>query len=78
MVLLSKEKRIRYKADELAALGQGHLFCLANGNLTTREMADRFQAARSKIEGAVHGGGGFWHVYDDGRIKPMWSPAPIA
>lgn len=77
--LLTKDQKIRYRASQLAALGHGHLFCLANGNLPTREMAVRFQAARSKIERVVvYEPGGFWHVYEGGVIKLMWPPAPIA
>src|SRR5680860_935758 len=32
-VLLTKDQRIRYRAAELASLQEGHLFCLASGNM---------------------------------------------
>ena len=32
--LLTKDRRIRYRTDELGALTSGHLFCLADGNVT--------------------------------------------
>jgi hypothetical protein len=69
--LLTKDKKIRYRADEFTAL-DGHLFCLANGNLVAEQMADRFIGSRSRIERAVReSDGGFWHVYDSGAIRRM-------
>jgi hypothetical protein len=72
-VLLSKDKRIRYRGAELAQLHSGRLFCLANGNLTIDDMVMRFAAASASIqrEGA-QGHPGFWEVYDGGRVVRTW------
>lgn len=70
--LLTKDKRIRYRSDELAAL-DGRLFCLADGNASIEVMASSFLSAMTRIEHAVQrGGAGFWHVYADGTIRRMW------
>jgi uncharacterized protein with PIN domain len=71
--LLTKDRAIRYRAEELASLAGGQLFCLANAELTTDRMVAAFVAARGAIERAVHRGEpGFWHVHTDGRLKRMW------
>jgi hypothetical protein len=71
-ILLTKDRKIRYRTEELAAL-DGHLFCLADGNLTREAMADRFLLAMPAIRRAVsHHSEGFWHVHNDGRITRMW------
>lgn len=70
-LLLTKDKRIRYRAQELAALN-GKLFCLADGNASIETMANSLLSAMTHIERASHrSGAGFWHVYADGRRK-MW------
>lgn len=46
--LLTKDQRIRYRAQELAALA-GSLFCLSSGNLGLDEMAHRFLAASLRL-----------------------------
>jgi hypothetical protein len=46
--LLTKDKRIRYRASELAAL-DGCLFCLADGNASIETMANSFLAAMPRI-----------------------------
>jgi hypothetical protein len=72
-VLLTKDRRIRYRTEELAALQGGYLFCLADGNTKLDVIAERFLAAMPAIERAVDRGAvGFWHVYADGLIKRMW------
>ena len=72
-VLLTKDKRIRYRAEELEALQEGHLFCLASGNLDIAQMTQAFLDALPRIERAVRFEPvGFWHVYRDGKIKRMW------
>jgi hypothetical protein len=72
-ILLTKDKKIRYRTKELAALRDGHLFCLASGNLDLQEMAQRFIAAGPAILRASHTTDvGFWHVYEGGRIRKMW------
>jgi len=72
-VLLTKDKRIRYRAGELEALQEGHLFCLVSGNMDIDDMTQAFLAALPKIERATRDEPvGFWHVYLDGKIKRMW------
>lgn len=72
-VLLTKDKRIRYRADELGALQAGHLFCLAGGNLNIAEMSQALLDAMPRIARAVRSQPtGFWHVYRDGTIRRMW------
>lgn len=71
--LLTKDKRIRYRTVELAALDSGHLFCLVDGNATLDVVARRFLSAMPAIHRAVRRTkGGFWHVHDRGRITRMW------
>lgn len=70
--LLTKDKRIRFRHDELAAL-DGWLFCLANGNTPIDAMTASLLAAMPRIHRAIqHSGPGFWHVYADGQIRKMW------
>lgn len=72
-VLLTKDKRIRYRAAELEALQEGHLFCLASGNMDLAQMTQAFLDALPKIERAARDEPvGFWHVYRDGKVKRMW------
>lgn len=71
-ILLTKDRRIRYRADELAAL-DGHLFCLSDGNASIEVMAETLLAALPRIARAsARHRAGFWHVYADGSIKRMW------
>jgi len=70
--LLTKDQRIRYRAQELGAL-EGHMFCLAAGQLRITETIDRFTAARARIwRAAASDSLGFWKVYDGGRIERTW------
>jgi hypothetical protein len=72
-VLLTKDKRIRYRAAEIEALQEGHLFCLVSGTMDIDGMTLAFLNALPKIERASRGEpAGFWHVYRDGKIKRMW------
>lgn len=72
-ILLTKDQRIRYRTDELAALTNGHLFCLASGNVNLATMSEAFKAAMPRIiRAATTHEVGFWHVYVDGQIKRMW------
>ena len=72
-VLLTKDKRIRYRAAELEALQEGHLFCLASGNMDIAQMTQAFLDALPRIERAARDEPvGFWHVYRDGQVKRMW------
>ena len=72
-VLLTKDRRIRYRAAELASLQEGHLFCLASGNMNIDQMAEAFVKAMPSIaRAAARKGAGFWHVYRSGAIHRMW------
>lgn len=72
-VCLTKDKRIRYRAAEIGALVGGHIFCMADGNLSVDEMVTRFATARPAIERAVaREDVGFWHVYEGGQVRRMW------
>ena len=72
-ILLSKDKRIRYRAEELGALEDGHLFCLASGNAPIDVMAESLLAAMPQITRAARlNRAGFWHIYSGGRIRKMW------
>jgi hypothetical protein len=72
-ILLTKDKKIRYRSHELEALEEGHLFCLASGNLDLDEMAERFTEAQPAMLRAVaRHEVGFWHVHEGGRITKMW------
>lgn len=72
-LLLTKDKRIRYREHELSALDTGHLFCLASGNLGLDEMARRFvDAERAMLAASGRVPVGFWHVHAGGRITKMW------
>lgn len=71
--LLTKDKRIRYRAEELAALHRGHLFCLSGGNMGVDMMSQALLSAMPRIARAVATQRtGFWHVYRDGTIRRMW------
>ena len=72
-VLLTKDKRIRYRAEELEALQEGHLFCLVSGSMDIDAMTQAFLHALPRIGRAAHDEPvGFWHVYRDGKIRRMW------
>ena len=72
-LLLTKDKKIRYRANELGALEVGHLFCLASGNLGLDDMAQRFvEAERAMVNASQRYPVGFWHIHAQGRITKMW------
>jgi PIN like domain len=72
-ILLTKDRRIRYRTGELAAITSGHLFCLADGNATLDQITQRFLNAMPAIHRAVRNTEtGFWHVHEGGRITRMW------
>ena len=72
-VLLTKDKRIRYRAEELEALQEGHLFCLISGTMDIAEMTQALLVALPRIQGVARSeAAGFWHVYRDGTIRRMW------
>ncbi|MCH8613483.1 hypothetical protein [Arsenicicoccus dermatophilus] len=72
--LLTKDRRIRYRTEELSALTDGSfLFCLARQDLRMDQMVEAFITARPRIEKAIdRSDAGFWHIYADGTIKRMW------
>lgn len=70
--LLSKDKRIRYRGRELAALTGGRLFCLSNGNLPIATMVSRFERHRTAIWHHADGQSqGFWTVYEH-EVRRQW------
>lgn len=72
-VLLTKDKRIRYRAAELESLQDGHLFCLVSGTLDVADIARALLDAMPRIERVARDDPfGFWHVYRDGKIRRMW------
>lgn len=72
-VCLTKDKKIRYRSQELAALTRGHVFCLSDGNVSIEAAVGRLQAARPAIERAVARETiGFWFVYADGKVTRKW------
>lgn len=72
-LLLTKDKKIRYRSHELEALEEGHLFCLSSGNLGLDETAQRFEEALpAMLRAARTHSVGFWHVHGNGRIRKMW------
>jgi len=71
-VLLTKDKKIRYRRVELEPL-DGFLFCLVGGGARIDAMATRFLAAMPAIVRAVERDDrGFWHIHADGSIRRMW------
>lgn len=67
MALLTKDKRIRYQPAFKAA--GTPVFALSDGRLGIAEMAERFNAARSRIwRAATAQERQFWIVYAAGRI----------
>jgi hypothetical protein len=71
--LLTKDRRIRYRTDELAALTNGHLFCLADGNANLEQISQNFLDAMPAIHRGIRSTEvGFWHVHSRGRVTKMW------
>ena len=60
-VVLMKDRRIRRRRPELAAVKRFDVqcFCLSNGNLTGQEMVDRFSDNRDRISDAASKPGPF-------------------
>lgn len=72
-VCLTKDKRIRYRAPEIGVLAHGHIFCLADGNLTVVEAVQRFaDALPAIVRGVARHDVGFWHVHAGGVVTRMW------
>ncbi|MGH7743790.1 MAG: hypothetical protein ACREQ5_03090 [Candidatus Dormibacteria bacterium] len=72
--LLTKDQKIRYRAEELLSLAErGKMFCLSSGNLTIEQQSRMFEDARVYIERAVRRHEArFYHVYEGGRIVKKW------
>ncbi len=72
--LLTKDQKIRYRAEELLSLADhGKMFCLSSGNLTIAEQARMFDEARRLIDRAVsRHEARFYQVYAGGRIYKQW------
>lgn len=72
--MLTKDQKIRYRADELLSLAEhGKIFCLSNGNLTIQQQACTFEDARICIERTVRRHEArFYQVYEGGRIVKTW------
>lgn len=74
MILLHKDKRVRYRAIEKAALmdSEARSFAIANGNITGAEIVKRFVDNLPAILRAVRRRPRpfFYHVHAD-RIDPM-------
>jgi acyl-CoA synthetase (NDP forming) len=72
--LLTKDQKIRYRAEELPSLAKhGKMFCLSSGNLTIEQQARMFEEARVPIERAVQRHEArFYQVYEFGRIVKRW------
>ncbi|MGH3697245.1 MAG: hypothetical protein ACRDRX_25225 [Pseudonocardiaceae bacterium] len=72
--LLTKDQKIRYRAEELLSLAEhGKMFCLSSGNLTIEQQSRIFEEARVHIERAVRRHEArFYQVYEGGRIVKKW------
>lgn len=72
--LLTKDLRIRYRAAELAALGDGAgiMFVLSSGNLTLSQQVRRFCRSREAIETAARTAGPALHVVYEDSISRRW------
>lgn len=72
--LITQDKRIRYREDELAAVQQtaSIMLQLADGNLTISEKVERLTAQRDAIFAAARREGpALYRVYAD-RIAKVW------
>lgn len=72
--LLTQDLRIRYRADELAAVHDsgGIMFVLANGNLTISQKVAWFLSNEAAIRAAASAAGPvLYRVYAD-RIAQIW------
>lgn len=72
--LLTKDRRIRYRAWERSALTHGVMFRLSNGNLSITQMVRWFENSRTRIwDVTSHAGPEIWVVYENEVIK-RWPP----
>jgi hypothetical protein len=72
-VVLMKDRRIRYRSAELAALKQHKVraFCLTNGNLTGSKMIEYFTANMTHILAACDEPGPFLYIVHAGTIEKL-------
>ncbi len=68
--MLSKDRRIRYRPAEIAAIRRFRVraFVLTRGNLTADEQVQRFLANEAAIETACVDPGPFVYAVHSGRI----------
>jgi hypothetical protein len=68
--LLTKDRRIRYRNWERAALTRGVMFRLSSGNLTISQMVRRLENSRQRIWNITeHAGPEIWVVYENDVIR---------
>lgn len=72
--ILMKDKRIRYRRAEIDAVVQhaAKCFVITRGDLTSAEMADRFQASRDAIYEAVTMPGPYIHAVHSDRLELIY------
>lgn len=75
-VVLMKDRQIRYRSAELAALREYGVraFCLSSGNLNGQKMIEYFMANMSQIMSACSQPGPFLYIVHAGNIEQL----PIA
>jgi len=68
--ILIKDKRIRYRRAEIDAVVQheAQCFVITRGDLTSAEMADRFQVGKRAIYEAVDGPGPYIYAVHSVRL----------
>lgn len=75
--ILSKDKRIRFRESEIAAIEEHGVraFVLGTGNLTGSEQIECFLKHRERIERLARSDGPFVFVLDRRRIRKLWPKA---
>lgn len=69
--ILMKDKRVRYRRAEIDAVVQhrAQCFVITRGDLTSTEMADRFQGSRRAIYEAVNRPGPYIYAVHSDRLE---------
>ncbi len=72
--ILMKDKRIRYRRAEIDAVvrHRAQCFVITRGDLTSTEMADRFQASERAIYEAVNGPGPYIYAVHSDRLELLY------
>ena len=72
--ILMKDKRIRYRRAEIDAVVQhrAQCFVITRGNLTSAEIADRFQASKRAIYDAIYGSGPYIYAVHSDRPELLY------